>query len=392
MTAAPRRSPGSRVERDAASQLLVDVAMERPRLGTESATTLLSRTTPDVLLALADYHGVSGLAYERLRELPAAPEPLVAELRQRYASGVERHMRVMWELARVGSALDRAGFRWAVIKGPVLVETLYASLPGRRAYFDLDLLVDPAAFADALAVLDSLGARLLDRNWRVLRRDMRGELHLLLSGGTPLDLHWHLINMYRGRMRIDTSEVVGRVRRVDLGGVAIPTLDAADGIVHLALHAALAGGDRLLWLKDIERAAAVWRPDWETVVERARRWNVGAPVGLLLSRSTEVLDADIPSWVPARLGARGAIRIARWVDGISPWEYGMGRVAAPTRILARSVGHGLIGGIAWIAWRSLRNLDPQQELRASTFTAQGNERDREAFVDAVLAEGRPAEH
>jgi hypothetical protein len=112
----------------------------------------------------------------------------------------------------------------------------------------------------------------------------------------------------------------------------------------------------------------------------------------LLSRSTEVLDADIPSWVPARLGARGAIRIARWVDGISPWEYGMGRVAAPTRILARSVGLGLIGGIAWIAWRSLRNLDPQQELRASTFTARGNERDREAFVDAVLAEGRPAEH
>jgi hypothetical protein len=297
-------------------------------------------------------------------------------------------MRVMWQLAQVAGALAETGAGWAVLKGPVLVEELYDGRPGQRAYADLDLLVEPAAFGDAVQALEELGAEVLDRNWRMLRRDLRGELHYWLPGGTPLDLHWHVINMYRGRMQVHIPDLVGRSRRVDLGGVEVPTLDAEDGILHLALHAALGGGDRLLWLSDVRRAVATWRPAWETVEARARAWRIGAPVGLILDRSRQVLGADIPPDVARRLLGRRAAGVARWVDRLSPWQYGMGRVAAPSRLVARGIGHGLVGGLAWVAWRSVRNLDPHQARRASSFTPQGDEQDRAAYIAAVVAQGR----
>jgi hypothetical protein len=270
-----------------------------------------------------------------------------------------------------------------VIKGPSAVELLY-SAPGQRAYLDLDVLVEPAAFRDVLAALETGGATLLDRNWTVLRRDLLGEVHLRLPRGTSLDLHWNLINMNRGRMWSDTEDVLQRAERRDLGGVIVPTLDPADTVVHLATHAAVSGGDRLLWLKDIERAAAVLDPPWELVVERARRWNVAGPVGLILGRTREVLAAPIPEWVPRQLLGSSATRLVRLVAQASPWELSVGRLTAASHVVSRSISLGFVGGLLWFVGRAVAHLDPREPAASSAFTARGDDDDRQAFIEAVV--------
>src|SRR5207248_10574335 len=59
-------------------------------------------------------------------------------------------------LAEVACALSRAGLRSLVLKGPAIASWLYDD-PADRAYGDIDLLVDPARFAQAESVLGRLG-------------------------------------------------------------------------------------------------------------------------------------------------------------------------------------------------------------------------------------------
>jgi hypothetical protein len=376
----------SRAELESAFRVLIACAVDSPR--DESALqSMLGETLPPLLLELADFHRVTGLMYEVLRKDKHAPEVLVDGLGARYVAAVAGHMRAMDSLAIVRDAFDRVGCRWAVFKGPVAVETLYGGFPGRRAYLDLDVLVAPEAFGDVLSELDRVGGTLVDRNWIGMRRSMRGEVHVVLPGGMPVDLHWNLIDMYRRNMHLDTGEILDRARMVDLGGLLVPTLDAADGVLHLAFHAAYSGGDRLLWLKDVERAVALWQPEWETVVERALEARIGRSVGLIMDRSQSVLQAPIPEEVRDKLLGRKLLRAARVIDHISPWQFGFGRLAAPTRLFSRSVGHGLPGAAAWVVARAIRNLDPWQQRRTSTFTRSGGAREREAFINAVINTG-----
>jgi len=373
-------------ERSAAFDLLV--ACSRPDVDERMIETSLRTTNTGPLLKLAKFHRVDGLVYERLREVPSAPQHVLVELAARYQAAVTNHMRALWALKLVADVLDGIGCRWAVFKGPVAVESLYEGVPGRRGYLDLDVLVEPAALGDALLQFEHNGGRVLDRNWIGMRRQMRGELHISLPIDVPIDLHWNLIDMHRRRMNLDTDAMLERARPISIGGLSVRTLDPVDTTIHLAFHAAYSGADRLLWLKDVERAAAILHPDWEELTARAERANVGRGVGLILERCRRTLRADIPEHVgPSLVGSR-LLRFADAVDRIFPWQYGFSRMLAPGRLLARSIGHGPVGGAGWVLSRVIRNLDPWQEHRTSTFTARGDTRDRAAFVDAVETLGR----
>ena len=332
-----------------------------------------------------EYHRVGGLLYELLRPWPA-DDPLAASLRRIHDGAVSGHLRILWELARLKPVLDATGYPWAVIKGPVLVDGLYGSA-GARPYADLDLLVDPAGFRDVLAALQQVGGRVVDRNWTALRRDLRGQVHVLLPGDVPLDVHWNLVNMYRRAIRIDTPELLARGVEVNLGGLIVRTLDATDAVLHLALHAGLSGGDRLIWLKDIERSAAIRPPSWELAVDRARQWRIAGVVGLMLARARDVLDARIPGPVLQRLISERTRRLIRAVDRAAPWELSMGRLSAPNVVLSRGIVHGLAGGSRWFLERTVRGLDPREPAATSAFTPSGGDPERDAYLDAIAVRG-----
>ncbi len=347
---------------------------------------LLAQTSPTDVLEAAAFHAVSGMAYDCLREHSDAPDELVADLRARHEDAVRRHMRMVWELGRLQEVLDGSGAEWAVVKGPALVELLYRR-PGLRSYGDIDVIVQPSRFDRALGALLTNGSHLLDRNWKAMRRELLGELHLLLPGGTPLDLHWNLVNMYRGSIRIDTEALLGRAERVAIGSVRMPTPDPTDTLIHLALHGTLAGGDKLLWMKDIAMSASIRPPDWDAVIGRSEEWNIAAPVGFMLARSHRVLGAAVPAEVRRRLLGRQYGALMQIVDRLSPWERARGRLGTPSLLLTRSMGLGLAGASRWLVSRTLRSLDPREPEASSTFTPRGDRSDYEAFLRAVVHSG-----
>ena len=201
-----------------------------------------------------------------------------------------RQLPVQLDLKLVARAL--AGLPWAVLKGPAVAATVHGGAP--REFHDLDVLVSPAAFGDALRALESIGARAMDPDWAGIRAARAGEIAVALPHGTFLDLHWHLVNRpsRRRRFAVDVAAMLDRTRDATLLGTRAPVLDATDQLHHLALHASLSGAWRLLWSYDLRLASAA--ADWPELAERARTARTTVPVALALARARQVLSAPVP--------------------------------------------------------------------------------------------------
>lgn len=344
---------------------------------------LVARSDADSILALAAHHRIEGWLYERLRTVRGVDADLVRALKVGRDWAARRHLYGVWQLGRVRSVLETAGIPWVIVKGPILAELLYGS-PGLRTYHDLDVLVKPRDFRGAVESLEGDGAVLMDRNWPLLLRERRGQVHLKLHGGMELDLHWDLVNVHRRRMTIDTQALLSRRVEVEVGGLRVPTLEAADGLIHIAVHAAVSGGDLLVWIKDIERAVAVRPPSWDDVVARSRAWRVSGAVGLMLERARRVLQAGVPQSVPAELLGAKRLSLVQAMDRRAPVEASRGG-PSPARFMARLIGHGAVDGMVVLGQRVFRHFDPREPQRSSPFTPAGDIHDREAYLSAVEA-------
>jgi len=253
------------------------------------------------LVELASMHGVTNAAYLSLRSCPEAEPTAVETLRRRYQKGVARSLRASAELRALVETLADASVPWLVVKGPVVAEDLY----GRRdlrSWGDIDLLTAPGDFERLVEALGDHGARLLDADWRTICSEHRSQLHFELPLGGVADVHWHLLNrrFVRASFPMATDELMARAVWTSVGGVPVRTLDREDTLLHLSLHGAMSGGNRLRWLKDVERAVA-GGPAWDTVVDRAMSWRACRPVGLMLHRARQVLGADVPAAVGREL-------------------------------------------------------------------------------------------
>ena len=276
----------------------------------------------ECLVARARHHGVEACAHLSLRFEEWIDRRIRDELEAAYHSALQVHLRALHDLRIAGAALDDAGIAWASFKGPVLAEHTYRR-HDLRSYSDLDLLVPPTRFREAIAVLERNGGEVLDRNWRLIRERMSGEVHVRLPTGTLADLHWHLFNRVERRrcFPLDTGDVLSRAVVVDVDGVAARTLSPEDTLVHLALHACMSGGTQLLWCKDLEQAVTNASINWDAVVERAVEWRAGPPTAVMLSAASRALDFPVDDEVLRRLSPGPLWRhLTRFADRWSPPE------------------------------------------------------------------------
>lgn len=241
-------------------------------------------------------HGVAPALYLHLRDDSGVPEAVLRRLQVSYRDQLARHLRSLSDLRTAARALDDAGITWAAVKGPVLAEHVWPR-PDMRAYTDVDLVVDRRRFADTLAALQSAGARLVDRNWPLIRDQRRAEVTLALPYGTSLDLHWHLVNdpATRRAFSFQMDELFERRQVVELGGVHVPTLDPADTLLHLAYHMAHSGGHRLVWLMDFQLAAQRPGVEWDAVLARSSRYGCRLALDLTMRRVERALGRSRPS-------------------------------------------------------------------------------------------------
>lgn len=351
----------------------------------------------DGLAELAEFHRVSPAAYLRLRDVQDIPEAVLAPLVGAYHRAVRTHLFALRDLDFVSKALRSLSAPWLVVKGPVLSEAVY-SRPDLRMYEDLDIVVPGPALGEALELLEGLGATVADQNWRLVNETMRGELHVLLPSGGLVDLHWHLLNdsTLRTCFDIPMEDIFASARLVEVAGRRVATLGQVDTLVHLALHASMAGANRLIWLKDIEQVVLNESFDWDLLVRRAREWSAGPAVAGLLVRTRRTLGLEVPvGVVPALAGGSTWPWLVATADHLWPVA-STGWDRSPGRILARSARRDASSSVVELGRRTMAwvrsgtptgNLPPGPDARphspSSLHWADGGEASKAAFLRAL---------
>ncbi|MGU3432755.1 nucleotidyltransferase family protein [Actinomycetes bacterium M1A6_2h] len=202
------------------------------------------------------------------------------------------HLMRLADLRKVKAALDSAGVRWLVFKGPAVAELTYPA-PGTRTYNDLDILIHPADFEQGLNALLDGPARLADQNWKLIATREQGEISLVV-GHSVIDLHWHFFSSLetRAQFDLDIRIPIDNAVPVRMGGMEVRTLDPIDTAIFLATHAVLSGGHKLKWLYDFHCAVSKIGTESEVFAERTRRYNAGLIVSVMSSRTEQFLGVQ----------------------------------------------------------------------------------------------------
>jgi hypothetical protein len=326
----------------------------------------------DELAAAGRDHGVLNMVHLSLSGLEDVDPELRSLLEGVYRLNVAHHLRTVGELGLAARGLDAAGVTFLVIKGPVLAEAIYPRFD-LRPYSDLDLLVPEPLVPAALEALERAGGTVPRHDLdHVLRK--YGQIQVQGRYGTRIDLHWHLINRQSVRrgFNLPVEELSERGRLVSVNGIEVRTLDAFDTLVHLSLHAGLAGGTRLISLKDVERTIAALNPDWAEVVHRARAWSAPDLVSVVLERARTILGADVPDDVLTALGpSRTWRRVIRIAEKVSPPACS-GTRPSLTKALTRATRGGIAASIAALVRRRAAAFEPPRRSGTSTVTPTGD--------------------
>lgn len=282
----------------------------------------------ETLPVLASFHRVVGPVLATLGDVvpPGVSAALVRLQRDEQA----RKLIATANLRRSDELLGRLGVPFLVVKGPVLAGVIYDS-PRLRFYRDLDLFVPRRSFGRALGVFEQNGAEVVDANWPYFLEHLAGQLDL----STNVDLHWHFLyfESMRRATRVSMEDVFERARQVSVDGLTVSTPDAADTLIHLAVHACLEGGGRLVWMKDIEQAVVNDRPSWDEVVKRAVDWRLNLLVGTMLLRSRQALSTPVPDEVLRQLVPNAGWRaFLRSLDNVFPITAWTRRETPATRV------------------------------------------------------------
>jgi putative nucleotidyltransferase-like protein len=292
------------------------------------------------LPALAAAHRVDGCVHAVLEQTGGVAAEVLDRLSVGRRQAASHHLIVRDVLGRVGAVLDAAGIPWLVFKGPVLSSAVYCD-PGMRRYSDVDVLVPPDRFADAVAAMEGAGFGNPITLWSPQLYFRSGAIAFNV-GRISVDLHWHVMYKYQDRRwyRIDPEQLFARRRPVDVGGRVCETFDEVDTVFHLALHAAREGCHRLVWLKDIELAIGIGRPDLDELVRRSRAAKCAPAIGIALARSKWALGSSVPDEIVTALVGRGWPRVVRAVAAFD--DVGSSsRRPSPATLLTRQTGLSL---------------------------------------------------
>lgn len=373
----------------------------------EPTSIYLQRVTEEGLAAdlleAAVRHRVPGMVAQRMLATPGVPSQIAARAWALAEATAWSRRRVDDELSRVAQAFRTAGVPWLVVKGPVLAHLYYPD-PTVRAYQDLDVVVKASALGAAVAALERAGYEVVDRNWALMARESIAQLHLVRPGGVPVDLHWHVLSNRRLRQSFDVEmdEIFDRSRLVQVGPLTCRAMSWEHQMVHLCVHAALEGADRLVWLVDVARAAGAAEAAWEDVAATSLRWRVNLVVGAVLSRARHHVAAPVPKWVVRELVPSSAWRLATGVVDRMWSPFLANDVGSPASLVARSMratvasslGEAAVGlarrARAFVLTGRKARSDTRRDRRSSKnlLYAAGGEEARAAYFSTVVRAGR----
>lgn len=152
--------------------------------------------------------------------------------------------------------------------------------PAHRPMSDIDVLIDPARFDEALEALREAGFRLPSDETLAFTREFSKCVPVRLpAGGDPeLELHWSIVA--EDRQRVDVAGLFERAQPIAVSGVPALALGATDLLLHQSLHHAYHVFEpKLIWLVDLALLHCR-RPPPDPILKEARRWPMRTPLAL----------------------------------------------------------------------------------------------------------------
>jgi hypothetical protein len=173
--------------------------------------------------------------------------------------------------------LDAATITTRVLRGPAVAHAVYAE-PGLRSFSDIDLLVAPQDYDDALALLSAHGnrRRYLEPRQGFDRRFGKG-VCLKTPSGLEIDLHRTFVAGPFG-LAIDTDALFAKSTSFSLGGRALEGLDPEARFLDACFQAALDAEPRLVALRDVAQMTVCSGLDAARVQKLCGKWRCGIVV------------------------------------------------------------------------------------------------------------------
>lgn len=263
---------------------------------------------PDAFLAIAP-RKLHPFLYLRLRE--RAGGALLETLQAAYRRAALQELQRAAQLRRIRDALQGAGIRFLVLKGPVLAATVYPDRAS-RTMMDLDLLVDPEHRDRAIAILGDTGFH-MPREF-VGGRIEAGDAPPLVDGapgGASIDLHTMLDSLPDERRALDV--LWPTAQPVDAGhGLVLQAPGRAELFAHVVLHVSKHHRfDReLRSLLDVALLLRREPLDWDALLAEWDRRDIAKWIVLTARLAHILLGAPLPDALAARSTPDEALEIA----------------------------------------------------------------------------------
>ena len=202
--------------------------------------------------------------------------------------------------------LESRGIEFRVLKGAALCHTIYPD-PALRGFGDIDLLVGGERWDDAIAALETAGAR---RGVPELRKgfDHRYGKEATLVGqeGLELDLHRTFVIGPFG-LTIDLPSLFSRNDGFEVGGRTLPWLGLEHAFLNACYSVAVADDPpRLQGLRDVAQFLLTQPLDLTSVVATASRWKALGVVARAVCLTWDSLrlpdDAPLREWAASYRG------------------------------------------------------------------------------------------
>ncbi|RMF03779.1 MAG: hypothetical protein D6768_05050, partial [Chloroflexi bacterium] len=278
----------------------------------------------EALFQAVGRNGILGLAYHILRRQPDElwPPPEFRDwVRQAHRQSVIRMALMQRRVTAALADLQESGLDFLVIKGPVLAQQVYPD-SNLRPFGDLDIVVRER---DWPAVHRHLLARgfVPEAEWPEPPPKLHPKLVLYelkyWHPGTELLVEVHYDDLLNaGLASRDGAGFWQRAGWVEIEGVRVKALSAADQLLHLCMHAHYHGYTRLNWLSDIallvrDHAEKINWPQFVAAVE-AEEAEVG--VYFTFCYMEQLLGVAVPADVLAAVTPDAFRR--RWHERFQP--------------------------------------------------------------------------
>jgi hypothetical protein len=332
----------------------------------------------DLLLELAEEHGVLGLLSKRLgpTQRESVPSTAREKLQTRMRSQQLFVLGLTADLFQILEEFDRNTIEAILVKGPIVSLLAYGD-PATRNYADLDLLVRHRQILAATQCMQRLGYEADVPENAIEAGKIPGE-YVFKRNGRPqlIELHTEpTFRYYPKPMRIE--EMYSRRRVVKLDGREVPALSIEDELLLNCIHGGKHFWERLMWTADIALIVGRNRElSWDNVFKAAEEVSAERMLCVGLQLAKQLLGANLPAMVQNRVSRDPEVQpLCAQIIGWLPMA-GLAPPSLRERALFRMRMAG--GGVAGAAYLSRLSLAPTEED-----WVEGQEHKRSWVWDAV---------